>query len=112
MNLPSASNTSGTFLGLLAGGAITASAPGWPFIITAAASLGFTPVALASLLGLAVTSVVNLGVTHFAEIKNLNDLVATWWPQIQYSYPQQKEGAFPQQPTSQGQNNANINKTS
>src|ERR1700679_42424 len=90
MNIPSASNVSGTVLGGLAGAAIVASAPSWPFIIAAAATLGMTPVGLAGILGLGVTSLVNLAVSHVAEVKNLNDLVSTWWPEIVQSYPSEK----------------------
>jgi hypothetical protein len=87
MQLPSASNTSGTALGMLAGAAVVAAAPSWPFIITGAAALGMTPIGLAGLAAVLATAIVNYGVTHFAEVKDLNGMVQTWWPQIQDVYP-------------------------
>lgn len=80
MQLPSASNATGTVLGGLAGAFITASAPSWPIIISAAAVLGMTPIGAAGVLALGVASVVNLAATHIAEVKNLNDLASTWYP--------------------------------
>lgn len=80
MQLPSASNSAGTFLGSIAGAAIIASAPSWPFVITMAAALGMTPVGAASELALGVASIVNLVVTHIAEAKSFNDKAAMWWP--------------------------------
>ena len=86
LQLPSASNTTGTVLGTLAGGLVTATASSWPFVITAAAAMGATPAGLAALLGVATTAGVGYLVTHVAEVKNLNDFVAAWWPQIK-TYP-------------------------
>ena len=82
MNLPSPSNTTGTVLGGLAGAIIAASAPSWPFVISAAALVGMTPVGLAGVLALGVTSIVNLLATHVAQVKNLDGLVSSWWPVI------------------------------
>jgi hypothetical protein len=87
MQLPSASNTAGTAIGGLASAAILASAPSWPFVISAAAALGMTPVGLAGVIAVGVSLLANYGVTHIAEVKNLNGLVATWYPQFQYTYP-------------------------
>jgi hypothetical protein len=87
MQLPSASNTAGTVLGTIAGAAVVAAAPSWPFIIAMAAATGMTPIGIAGVLGVIATASVNYAATHYAEIKNLNGVVATWWPQIQQSYP-------------------------
>lgn len=92
MQLPSASNTAGTVLGTLAGGLVVATAPSWPFIVAGAAAIGATPVALAAVAGVATTALVNYAVTHMAEVKNLNDMVSAYWPQMQYTYPVAKNG--------------------
>jgi len=92
IQIPSASNSSGTILGILAGTAVTAIIPSMPVAISLAATLGLTPVGLAGIVALGVTSVVNLLVSHVAEIKNLNELVKTWWPQIEQSYPSGTNG--------------------
>lgn len=92
IQLPSASNTAGTVLGGLAGAAIVGIAPSWPFVIAAAATIGMTPVGVAALLGLVATSIVNFGVSHVAEVKNLNDLVSDYWPQVEQSYPTGRNG--------------------
>jgi hypothetical protein len=55
--------------------------------VTMAAGLGVTPLAAAGLMAVAVTALVNYGVSHVAEVKNLNGLVSTWWPQIEATYP-------------------------
>jgi hypothetical protein len=90
MQLPSASNTAGTVLGGLAGALVSSQALSWPFVTALAMATGITPVGIASVLALGATSLVNLGVSHVAEIKNLNDLVSTWWPQIEHTYPPDK----------------------
>jgi hypothetical protein len=110
MKLPSASNTTGTLLGTLAGGFVASSAPSWGFVVIAAASLGVTPVALGGLLAVGVTALVNYGVTHIAEISNLNELAKNYWPQIVPSYNIAKGGQSPYvSPISKGQQNSNIN---
>ena len=109
LQLPSASNTASTVLGTIAGGLAASSAASWPFIISAAAALGMTPIALAGAVGIGVTALVNFGVTHVAQIKNLDELVSAWWPQIQKTYPTGKNGQTEVQPVAQGQANSNIN---
>lgn len=103
MQLPSAENTAGTVLGALAGAAIVASAPSWPFVITAAAALGTTPIGLAGVMAIAATALANYLVTHVAEVQDLNGLVQRYWPQIQAKYPG-TDGAAPT-------NTSNINKS-
>lgn len=110
LQLPSASNATGTVLGTLAGGLIAGSAASWPFIITAAVSLGMTPLALAGALGIGTTALVNFAVTHVAEVKNLDALVAKYWPQIQRTYPTDKNGVTTAPPVADGPSNSNINK--
>lgn len=105
MQVPSASNTAGTLLGTMAGGLVASSAASWPFIVAGAAFLGVTPMALAGALGIGATALVNYAATHYAEVKNLNELVKNWWPQIQYTYPGDKT-----QPVAEGPDNSNINK--
>lgn len=116
LQLPSASNTTGTLLGTLAGTAVGAAVSSMPWEIATAgwlsAALGasITPVALAGLLAVIATAGVNYGVTHIAEIKNLNGLVAAYWPQIVTTYPTGKNGTDDVAPVSNGQPNANFNK--
>lgn len=87
MQVPSASNSAGTALGSLAGAAIVASAPAWPYTIAAATFLGMTPVGLAGVMAVGATALVGYAVTHIAEVKNLNTLVSEYWPQIVQTYP-------------------------
>lgn len=87
LQLPSASNTAGTALGSVAGALVLASAPSWPFIVSAAAALGATPVGLAGVVALVATLAVNYGVTHIAQVKDLDGMVQAYWPQIQQKYP-------------------------
>jgi len=99
MNLPSASNTSGSLLGALAGAAVVSALPAQPLVIAAAAALGMTPVGLAGIAAIGATALANYLVTHFAEVKGLNDKVSSWWPlittaaaiKIEDSYPGDKE---------------------
>ena len=104
IQLPSASNTAGTTLGGLAGSIVLASGASWPFVIAGATALGVTPAGAAAALAIIATVAVNYGVTHIAELKNLNGLVQNWWPQIEASYPGQ-DGDGPT-------NVSNINKPS
>lgn len=103
MQAPSASNSVGTVLGTLAGAAVVSMAPSWPFVIAMAGALSLTPIGVAGILAVGVTALVNYAATHYAEVKDLNDLVARYWPQIQASYPG-KDGAPPT-------NVSNINKS-
>jgi hypothetical protein len=107
MQLPSASNTSGTLLGTLAGAAVASFTPSLPIIITTAAALGTTPLALAAFLAVAATALTNYAATHIAEVQNLNELVKNYWPQIEDSYPGGKNG----QEETKGFSESNINKS-
>ena len=109
MQAPSLSNSTGTLLGTLAGSLVVSATPTIPFIITAAAALGMTPLAFAGVLGVAATALVNYGVTHFAEVNNWNELAKKFYPQIVQSFPVPKDGAFASSPLAQGQSNSNIN---
>ena len=109
MQAPSLSNSTGTLLGTLAGSLVVSATPTIPFIIAAAAALGMTPLAFSGVLGVAATALVNYGVTHFAEVKNWNELAQEYWPQIEATYPAPKDGAFTSPPVASGQSNSNIN---
>ena len=96
MNVPSASNTAGTAAGIVALLTSSAAASGLAstgFIVGLSASLGFPPLVVAGVALGVVSMGANYAVTHWAEAKNLNALVAAWWPQIQYSYPAGKNGS-------------------
>ena len=114
IQLPSASNTAGTTLGGLAGTIVLASGSSWPFVIAGATALGMTPAGAAAVLAVVATVAVNYGVTHFAELKNLNGIVGEYWPQIEASYPAGRNGARESElpPVSEGPANGNFNKPS
>ena len=95
MQLPSASNASGTLLGALAGAAVAASLPSLPFIITAAATLGMTPIGLAGIAAMAATSLVNLAATHIASVKGFDNKVSNYWPLIKTAANIQIENSYP-----------------
>lgn len=105
IEIPSASNTVGTLASLVAGVAASLLAKAG-YLATAATFLGLPEAQLSMAVITLVTAGVNYGVTHFAEVKNLNDMVAAWWPQAIGSYP----GDTTEKPVAQGQPNSNINK--
>lgn len=98
MQLPSATNTASTTLASLASAVVVAAGPGWPFVATAAAALGMTPIGVAGLLGLGAYAVVNFATTHVAEVKDLDGMVQTWWPRIEDTYPTGRNGQTDTQP--------------
>lgn len=108
--VPSASNTAGTALGTLAAGLLYSYMQGALWVPPIAAAIGMTPAGVASLAVLGVGMGVSYLVTHLAEVKNLNDFVANWWPQIQRVYPSGKNGEFDASaPIAQAGPNTNIN---
>lgn len=104
MQAPSASNTAGTALGTLAAGFTLNILLGALWVPPIAAALALTPAGLAGLASVLVGAGVNYGVTHWAEVANLNTLIATWWPKIQHTYPGDPSG-----PVSVAGPNININ---
>lgn len=109
--IPSASNAAGTSLGTLISGVLYGYMEGAQWVPPIAAGIGMTPAGLTALAVLGVGMGVSYLVTHIAEVKNLNDLVSKWWPQIQKSYPTGKNGEFDAStPISDAGPNTNINK--
>ena len=104
MQAPSASNTVGTALGTLAAGILQGYMTGALWVPPIAAAIGMTPPGLTSLAVLGVGMGVGYLVTHVAEVKNLNDFVSDWWPQIQKAYPDDPSG-----PVSMSGANTNFN---
>lgn len=102
LQLPSVSNSAGTVLGAIAGAAVVAAAPSWPFVITLAAAFGTTPLGVAGVLAIAATAAANYLVTHIAQVKDLDGMLAKYWPQIEAKYPG-NDGSAPT-------NTSNINK--
>lgn len=92
LQLPSASNSAGTVLGALAGAAVVATAPSWPFVITMAAAFGTTPIGVAGVLAIAATAAANYLVTHIAQVKDLDGMLSAYWPQIETKYPTATNG--------------------
>lgn len=90
--IPTASNTAGTALGTLASTALYAYMGGALWVPPIAAALAMTPAGLTSLAVVGVGLGVSYLVTHVAEVKDLNDLVANYLPVILAKFPTGKNG--------------------
>lgn len=76
ISLPSGTNTTGSALGVAIGGLAVSYLSSAAFMVAAATAVGVPPIALAGVAGVLITGLANWAVTHIAEVKNLNDLVA------------------------------------
>lgn len=76
LSLPSGSNTTGTVLGTIAGGATVAYLTNAAFMASFAASISMTPLAVAGIAGVVVTGLVNYAATHVAEVRRINSMIA------------------------------------
>lgn len=74
MNAPSKSNTVGSLAGLVSGFVVTKLASA-AFVAVIATFLGVTPAWVLGAIGVVVASVVNYGVTHYGELKELQGLI-------------------------------------
>lgn len=83
ITLPSKSNTYGSLAGLVAG-IITAKLVSAGTVVAIATFTGFPPATVIMCITAAIATVVNYGVTHVAELKSVDDLVAA----IPKGYPQ------------------------
>lgn len=84
--IPSASNTVGTAGGLLAALAVGLLAKAG-YIAILAAAIGMPEATVTTMAVTGIGLLANYAVTHWAEAKNLNDLLASYWPVVQRSFP-------------------------
>lgn len=88
MILPSKSNTYGSLAGL-ASGFVVAKLSSAAFIATVAGAIGMPEAWVLAAVSVAVGSAVNYGVTHWSELKELDDLVSAL-PKSYDTYPGDK----------------------
>lgn len=74
MNAPSKSNTVGSLAGLVSG-FVVAKLTSAAFVVAAATFLGVPETFVLSAIGVVVASLVNYGVTHYGELKELQGLI-------------------------------------
>lgn len=123
MQLPSVSNTAGTVAGmasfLVSAPVVNAVAASSAFAAASAATGGLVPAAALAYAALGIGSMaVNYGVTHWAQVKNLDQKFASWWPMIsvamslrtENTFPTDKNGQTSSAPVSEGTPNENINR--
>lgn len=75
ITLPSKSNTYGTLAGLVAG-FVTTKLATVGAIATIAVFCGTSPEIILGVIGIGVASAVNYGVTHWQELKSIDDIVS------------------------------------